>query len=210
MATQRMNAFSDGVFAIAITLLVLDIRTPSAWRIASDNDLARAIGGLWPNIAAYVQSFLVVGVYWVAHHSLLSYVRRVDRAFLWLNNLFLLCVGFIPFPASLLGAFTLYRTASLIYGTTLVVTGLALYITWRYASRGNHLLDPDFSTHHRRAITRRILLAPLLYIFAMLVSFVQPVLCLVLYALVPLGYVLPWYGDKLLLQTGTDKPDPPV
>lgn len=205
MTTERVNAFSDGVFAIAITLLVLDIKSPSAWRITSDVELAQAIGALWPNFGAYIQSFLVIGVYWVVHHSLLTFLRRVDRAFLWLNNLFLLCVAFIPFPASLLGAFTSYRTSSLIYGTTLVMTGVALYIAWRYASRGNRLLAPDFPAQHRRAITKRILIAPLLYIVAMLVSFVQPMLCIVLYALVPLGYILPWYGDKLPLPNVTTK-----
>lgn len=198
MKTDRVNAFSDGVFAIAITLLVLDIKPPSAWRITSDADLIEAIKALWPNFAAYVQSFLVIGVYWVAHHTLLTFLRRVDRAFLWLNNLFLLCVGFIPFPAALLGSFPNYRTSSLVYGTTLVITGVALYITWRYASRGNRLLAEDFSTQHRRAITKRILVAPLLYIVAMLVSFVQPMLCIALYALVPLGYIVPWYGDKVI------------
>ncbi|MBC7809336.1 MAG: DUF1211 domain-containing protein [Akkermansiaceae bacterium] len=197
MTTDRVNAFSDGVFAIAITLLVLDIKSPSAWRITSDAELAQSIGALWPRFAAYVQSFLVIGVYWVAHHTLLRLLRQVDRAFLWLNNLFLLCVAFIPFPASLLGTFTGFRTSSLVYGTTLVVTGMALYIAWRYASRGNRLLAPDFPAQHRRAITKRILIAPLLYIAAMLVSFVQPRLCIVLYALVPLGYILPWYGDRL-------------
>ena len=195
MTTERVNAFSDGVFAIAITLLVLDIKTPSPLKIASDAELAGAILALWPRYAAYIQSFLVIGVYWVAHHALLTYVRRVDRSFLWLNNVFLLCVAFIPFPASLLGTFTAYRAASLTYGTTLVVTGVTLYILWRYASRNNRLLSPDFPVGRRRAITKRILTAPLLYIVAMLASFVEPVLCIALYALVPLGYLLPWYGD---------------
>ena len=192
------------MFAIAITLFVLDIRAPSAWRVGSDADLAPALIALLPRVAAYVLSFLVIGVYWVAHHSLLVYVRRVDRTFLWLNNLFLLCVAFIPFPASLLGTFTKYRTASLVYGTTLVVTGVALYVVWRYASRANRLLAPDFGVTRRRAITQRILAAPLMYIAAMLVSFVQPVLCIALYALVPLGYILPWYGDKMLAQAGEE------
>ena len=197
MTTERVNAFSDGVFAIAITLLVLDIKTPSALKIASDADLASAILALWPRYAAYVQSFLVIGVYWVAHHALLTYVRRVDRAFLWLNNVFLMCVAFIPFPASLLGTFTTYRAASLTYGTMLVVTGVALYIAWRYASRNNRLLAPDFPAWRRRAITKRILAAPILYIVAMLASFIEPVLCIALYALVPLGYILPWYADAV-------------
>ncbi len=207
MTTERVNAFSDGVFAIAITLLVLDIKSPSTWRITSDAELASSIGALWPRYAAYVQSFLVIGVYWVAHHSLMTFLRRVDRVFLWLNNLFLLCVAFIPFPASLLGSFTAYRTSSLVYGTTLVVTGMTLYATWRYASRGNRLLAPDFPVLHRRSITKRILIAPLLYIVAMLVSFVQPMLCIVLYALVPLGYILPWYGDKVPSPNSDTKPD---
>lgn len=197
MTTTRVNAFSDGVFAIAITLLVLDIKAPSPWRVQNDTDLVRAIMASWPNFAAYVQSFLVVGVYWVAHHSLLDYVRRVDRTFLWLNNLFLLSVGFIPFPASLLGSFTVYRTASLVYGTSLVVTGLTLYMLWRYASRHHRLIDPDFPVARRRAITRRILAAPLLYVGAMLISFVHPILCLTMYALVPLGYIFPAALDQM-------------
>src|SRR5215469_4861142 len=98
MNKSRLEAFSDGVFAIVITLLILDIHAPSTASL-SVHDLRP----LLPHIATFVLSFIIVGVYWVAHHHMLHFIRQVDRNLLWLNLLLLLCVVFIPFPASLLG-----------------------------------------------------------------------------------------------------------
>src|SRR5205814_4978093 len=100
--TSRLEAFSDGVFAIAATLLVLELRVP-----ADTTDLVRALLGLWPAYLAYLISFLTIGIIWVNHHTLLEHCRRVDRTFLYLNLLLLMAVGIVPFPTSLVDQYFL-------------------------------------------------------------------------------------------------------
>ena len=102
LSTHRIEAFSDGVFAIAITLLVLNLQVPE---IATVSELASKLGALWPKLVSYVLSFMVVGIYWVAHHNTFHYIKRSDRNLLWLNILMMLFVVFIPFPAALLGQY---------------------------------------------------------------------------------------------------------
>src|SRR5712691_10509824 len=133
MRTSRLEAFSDGVFAIAGTLLVLDLRVPS-----DDPDLSRRLLGLWPAYAAYLVSFLTIGIIWVNHHTLLEHCRRVDRRFLYLNLLLLIAVGIVPFPTALVDQYILSErgaTAALVvYGLGAVLiaiafTGVSLYAT---------------------------------------------------------------------------------
>src|SRR6266850_2199124 len=116
MRTTRLEAFSDGVFAIAATLLVLELRVP-----AESADLGAALTHLWPAYAAYLVSFLTIGIIWVNHHTLLEHCRRVDRRFLYLNLLLLIAVGIVPFPTALVGQYILAE-----HGATaaLVVYGL--------------------------------------------------------------------------------------
>jgi hypothetical protein len=101
MDKQRIEAFSDGVFAVAITLLVLNFKVTGL----SASELRSQVLGQWPHLLAYILSFVIVGVYWVAHHTLFHFVARTSRALLWLNNFFLMTVAFLPFPAGLLGEY---------------------------------------------------------------------------------------------------------
>src|SRR6478672_3367066 len=100
MTPRRLEAFSDGVFAVGITLLAIDLKIPPV----ADGDLERALWASTPRVLTFVLSFLIVGVYWVAHHSMLDFWRRVDRTGLWLNNLTLMFVCVLPYPASVLAA----------------------------------------------------------------------------------------------------------
>src|SRR5438445_568978 len=122
--TLRREAFSDGVFAIAATLLVLELRVP-----AGEGDLMRALIGLWPAYAAYLISFLTIGIIWVNHQTLLEHCRRVDRPFLYLNLFLLIAVGIVPFPTALVGEYILSErgaTAALVvYGLGAVLIALA-------------------------------------------------------------------------------------
>jgi uncharacterized membrane protein len=121
---DRIKACSDGVFAIALTLLILQVKVPSPSQIGSEAELQNFLLQQWPAYLSYALSVVIIGLYWVAHHGLFHYIRRVKRMLLWLNILFLLCVTFIPFPAALMSQFSNYRTSVVIYGASLAVAGL--------------------------------------------------------------------------------------
>lgn len=215
LSTTRIEAFSDGVFAIVITLLILDIRLPNLSEATVASELPRRLLALWPKVIAYAISFIIVGIYWVTHHNMFHYIRRSDRVLLWLNVLFLMCVAFIPFPASLLGQYGGQQVAVIIYGVCLILTGVALAALWWYATHRRRLVDDDIDPELVRLASRRILRAPVVYLISILLSFVSVNLSLVLYLLVPLLYIFPSRIDRhwsrLAHRSGQpDKQDPPV
>jgi uncharacterized membrane protein len=141
METNRVEAFSDGVLAIAITLLVLDLRVPDV-----EHGLAPALLDLWPNYAAYVVSFLVIGIMWVNHHAIFGLVARVDRPLLFINLALLLCIAAVPFPTALLAEYLLVPTesnvAAIAYGTLMVITALAWQAIWWWIRTHPKLIRP--------------------------------------------------------------------
>jgi uncharacterized membrane protein len=186
MGKNRVEALSDGVFAVAMTLLVFGFQTGSFPAPGMRLFLLR----LWPRLVACVLSFVIVGVYWVAHHSQFHFIMKVDRSLLWLNNLFLMTVAFIPFPAGLLGQYHDSQASIILYGCTLIVANSFLGLTWFYADRGN-LLYPAVSAEFRK-FALRITLAPIsVYLVAIGVSFANLALPLVLFALVPAFFIVP-------------------
>ena len=196
LTTSRIEAFTDGVFAIVITLLVLELKVPAIAGGRVAEELPHRLLDLWPTFLSYVISFVVVGVYWIGHHFMFHHIRRTDRALLWLNILFLLCVAFIPFPTALLGEYHSTQLAMVIYGATLIVTGLALFAIWWYATSGHRLVDPDIDSRYVHASTHRILTGPIVYALAVAVSFISVGASLILFALMPLLYILPFTVDR--------------
>lgn len=197
--TNRIETLADGVFAIAMTLLVFDIGVPHL----PSSDLGRLpaeLAALWPKLLAYVLSFVVLGVYWIGHHNQFFYIRRATRAFLWLNILFLMFVAFIPFSAQLLGQYPTQRVAVVVYGLNLVIVGIALYLVWWYASANHRLVDPDLERATIRIASRRILTGPFVYLAAVVMSLISLPLTLVVYAAVPLLYILPARIDRSWLR----------
>ena len=140
MRTARLEAFSDGVFAIAITLLVLEVPVPEA----ESGRLAEALLHQWPSYASYVVSFLIIGIIWVNHRAMFEQIRRIDRMVLFLNLLLLLCVAFVPFPTGLLADYIHaghdQGVAALVYSGTMTAMGFAFSSIWIYARAGKRLL----------------------------------------------------------------------
>ena len=186
MNKGRLEAFRDGVFAIVITLLVLDIHLPAATNLS-----LQSLRPLAPHIASFVLSFIIVGVYWVAHHHMLHFIRQVDRKLLWLNLLLLLCVVFIPFPASLLG--TGFRNAFVIrvYGATLIATNMAGLLFWLYATAHHELVIPDLNLDFARWVAKVHSFPMLVYAIALGVAGWKWFVSLALFAAVPLFFILP-------------------
>jgi uncharacterized membrane protein len=188
METDRTEYFSDAVFAIAITLLILEIRVPQ------DGPLGRALVELWPSYVAYAISFLVVGAIWLNHHLMFGKFAKADSTLMFLNLMMLMAVAFLPFPTAVL-AEALHRgedqnIAAAFYGGTLTVGGLFVNLTWHHAVRSG-LLIPGLTEGDIRAVRRRYLVGPVVYAVAALVGWFVPVVALVTYAFLNLFYLWP-------------------
>jgi len=126
LSTSRLETLTDGIFAIAMTLLVLNLQIPQIPAALVAARLPHQLEALWPKVLSFILSFIVVGVYWVGHHNQFHYIRRVDRSFMWINILFLLAIAFIPFSAGLLGTYVRQQVVVAIYGLNLVAVGATL------------------------------------------------------------------------------------
>ena len=190
MTTGRLEAFSDGVFAIAITLLVLELSVDTA-----THDLGKELIHIWPSYLAYVTSFLTIGVIWVNHHMLFNYVDHVDRGLLFLNTLLLLVVAFTPFPTRLIAEFLREdeneRTAALAYGITFVIMAVIFQLLWRWMATGRRLIRPEIPQEEIDDITRTFLPGVAIYGGATLVALASPLASIVLYLAIALFYALP-------------------
>lgn len=196
LSTRRIEAFSDGVLSIVITLLVLQLSIPILSDRAADAELNQHLLKMIPKLISYVISFAVVGIFWAGHHNLFHFVICADRVLLWLNNLFLLCIGFIPFPAALLGAYATRRIAVIVYGGSLALTGLTLALIWIYATHDRRLVDRNMDPGAVRSGLKRILIGPVLYGISMVMCFVSVWISLAIYLIVPLIYIFPGRIDR--------------
>jgi len=189
--TGRLEAFSDGVFAIAITLLVLDIGVSAT----AGQDLGAAIRGLWPSYLAYVASFSTIGAAWLGHNAITEYLDRADPAFVRLNLLLLLIVSFLPFPTRLVADYihtgNAERVAVTFYGIVLVLATTMLLVLWRYAVRAK-LVRPDLGDEEIELLTQR--LTPGLGGYAVLIvtGLFVPVVAVIGFLGVALYYIIPF------------------
>src|SRR4051795_9183579 len=186
----RVEAFSDGVFSIAITLLVLEIGIP---RIPEGAALWSALGAEWPSYAAYVVSFLVIGIMWANHHTLFGYIARVDRTLIFLNLLLLMVVALIPWPTSLVADYldrggSQARVAVAVYSGVMVLASLMFTIFWWYATRSGRLLDADVDARAARATVPRFALGLAVYPMTVGLAFVSPVLTLAVHGALAVYY----------------------
>ena len=180
MEKSRLEAFSDGVFAIVITLLILDIRFPDV----PYSQFWETMNSTLPRILAYVMSFIIIGVYWVTHHNSMHAIKKTDRVFLWLNVLLLLCVSFIPFPTSLLGRYPYQAGPIVIYGATLIASNLVGYMMILYVWRHPHLAVPEFGPQYMRRHTPVYIVVNSLYLCAILLAKWFPLLSYLIYIMV--------------------------
>ena len=190
MRTARLEAFSDGVFAIAATLLVLELRVPE-----DGADLVARLAALWPAYAAYLVSFMTIGIIWVNHHTLLEHCQRADRRFLYLNLLLLVAVGIVPFPTALVGRYILSdqgATAALVvYGLGALLIAIAFSGVFFYATAGGHLIGDAAEARRLRRDGRLFPIGLVSYAAGIALAFVEPKASLALYALTAAFYALP-------------------
>jgi TMEM175 potassium channel family protein len=188
--TSRLEAFSDGVFAIAGTLLVLELRVP-----ADTTELSNALVRLWPAYAAYLVSFLTIGIIWVNHHTLLEHCKRVDRRFLYLNLLLLIAVGIVPFPTALVGQYILSADAAtaalVVYGMGALLIAVAFTGVFLYATNDHRLVGDKAEARRIRWEGRLFPIGLAAYTLGVALAFVAPVASLAVYGLTALFYALP-------------------
>jgi len=194
--TIRLEALSDGVIAIAITLLILEIRLPDVEH-SSSQEVWAALGGLWPQYLGYLLSFATIGIFWANHHLIFRFIARTNH-YLILANLFLLLgIATFPFPTALM-ADTLghpaERVGVLVYSGWFVVCAVAFNVLWLYAVRANGLIVPDADPQALATVTRRFLLGPPAYLAAFLLAFVNPIATLLVLFGLTVTYVLPYTG----------------
>ncbi len=190
MSPSRLETFADGVFAIAATLLILNVDT----QVAGDvTNLDSKLLDIWPSYLAYAVSFVTIGIMWVNHHTIMNQVVRIDRRFMFATIGLLMCIAFVPFPTRLVaehirgeGA----EAAALAYGLTMVATAIMFDITWFYASVGGRLLSRDADPAVVSGLNRGYLPGPWIYLAATLIAFASPGASVILFGAIALFYVV--------------------
>ncbi len=188
-SVERLAALSDGIFAVAMTLLVLDLRVPMVDAIHSERDLWHALAAMAPQIVMYMMTFLTLGIFWVGQQTLLNHLSRSDRALTWLHLAFLFSVTLMPFTTRLLAEFAAYRAALLVYWMNLVLLGATLYLSWGCAVRGG-LVKNDVPPETIAAICRRIIAGQSLYAFGALLCLFNAYWSIVFIVVVQLNYAI--------------------
>jgi uncharacterized membrane protein len=189
--TARIEAFSDGVFAIAITLLIIEVHVPAHGHAGS---LGHALLHQWTSYLGYLTSFLTIGVMWINHHRVFTLIARYDHTLLVLNLLLLLLIAFLPFPTAVLAQYIETgdaRAATALYGATMILIAIAFFFWWRYASSGRRLIADRVPQHEVDAITRAYTPGTALYAIAFALAFVQPWVSAAAFLALAVFYALP-------------------
>jgi TMEM175 potassium channel family protein len=188
LSTVRVAGLTDGVFAIVLTLLVLDLHAPSA---NSQTQLLSSLRAIGPQLILFVVSFAIVAVFWYGHHMELHWVVRSDRVHLGITLAFLLMISFVPFSASLLGKNHQLPIAATIYGSNLCLAGVIRYAHWVYATNHCRLVAPTLDADVINYVRRVFIIVPILYVVASAVAWLSTNAAIVGFVLIPLLYVKP-------------------
>ena len=187
-SVERIAALSDGVFAVAMTLLVLDLKAPAAEAIHGEGDLWRALTALAPRLLVYMMSFLTLGIFWVGQQIQLSCLSRSDHRLSWIHLAFLFVITLTPFSTALMAEFIAYRTALLAYWANILLLGIVIFASWRYALSAGLLRDG--TTQQRIWVERRVVIAQVLYAFGALLCVVSTYWSIAFIVLVQLNYAV--------------------
>lgn len=204
--TARLETFADGVMAIAITLLILDVKVP---RLAGGS-LRSALAEQWPNYVAFVASFLTIGIIWVNHHHMFKLIERTTHAFLMLNVVFLLTICFLPFPTALVAEYVrnsdTRSLATAVYGGTMTAIAIMFNVVWRYAGSGHRLLVPGISDEALAKMNRDYLAGPVVYAVTTIVAFIEPYVSLAIIGALCVYWLLPGTGPRADVLAGRSEP----
>ncbi len=186
MKPSRIEALADGIFAIVMTILILEIKVPIG------EDIGPALLALWPKFLSFVISFVIVSIYWTSHHIQFSKIKSSNFSHLWLNIFFMLAVCVIPFSTGLLGEHPHNQVAQIFYGLNLIMCGVIMFRSWNYAIANDRLVEAGtVSQELRYNAQQKMLLPPFVYLIAIIASFFNTNLSLALFVLGPIIYFIP-------------------
>jgi uncharacterized membrane protein len=188
-SVERLAALSDGVFAVAMTLLVLDLRAPAAEAIHSEHDLLHVLAPLAPRLLVFLMSFMTLGIFWVGQQAQLNQLTHSTRDLTWTHLIFLVGVSLMPFSTALMAEFIGFRTALLIYWLNILLLGALLFASWRCAIASS-VLKPGLSPELIAAVQRRIAIAQALYAMGALLCVLNTYWSIGFIVLVQLNYVI--------------------
>jgi uncharacterized membrane protein len=196
ISKSRIETLTDGVFAIVMTILVLEITVPQITHSEATNELSKQLLELWPVILSYGTSFIILGFFWIAHDYQFHYVKRANRTFLWITIFYLMFIAFVPFSTSLIGEYGDQQISVIIYAVNIIIIGFLEYIRWRYATKDHHLVDSDLDPTFITKMSRTFLLGPIIYLIAVVISFASTQVSLVLFIATPLYFLVSSRKDK--------------
>ncbi len=194
-SVERLAALSDGVFAVAMTLLVLDLRVPVMEAVHSEHDLWHGLVALSPRLLMYMMSFMTLGIFWIGQQTQLNHLARSDRSLSWIHILFLFTVSITPFSTTLLAEFPEYRTALVAYWVNILLLGSTLYFSW-VCAMGTGLVKDDLPPEVPVAIKRRIVIGQALYAAGALLCIFSTYWSIAFIVLVQLNYAIAPFGRR--------------
>jgi len=178
----RVEALSDGVFAIVMTLLVIDLSVPMTSKPEAASELGAMLLEMWPKFFAFILSFIVLGVFWFSHYGLFRFINRSNSKFAWINIFFLMTVSLIPFSTKLIGEYYIYsKIAVIFYGSNGLLAMLIIYILWWYATNNNRLINNRTKPLRIKRIKVGIIIICSIFLLAIILSFVSPLISIAIY-----------------------------
>ena len=198
LSKNRIESLTDGIFAVVMTLLVLDISIPqiasshyNVGSVAAETELVKRLFDLWPKILGFGISFIILAIYWMAHHRQFHYIKHLDRTLVWINIVFLMAACLLPFSTSLLAEYREQEISILVYGGNSIIIGSLLYIQWWYVTRNHKLVDENLDPITKGTSSRRLLFGIIVYMIAIGISFVYIHLSVFLFALILIPGLMP-------------------
>jgi uncharacterized membrane protein len=191
LTTRRIEALADGIFAIAMTLLVLTLTLPDMAQ--TKLSLSQLLADQWPKFFNYALSFLLLAIFWIVHHQQFHVIRRTDRRHVWINIGILMFVALMPFSTDVIGSYEHETLAELLFSANLMILGLLFLLNWWYACRNHRLVDPDLDRETIVGGIRRNCVTPVVAAISMVLSFFIPRWGLTVYMLIPFIHLLPWF-----------------
>ena len=185
MTTNRIDALTDGVFAIAMTLLVLNLALPEVGKGLTHADLLNLLSEQRIKFFNYALSFMLLAIFWVRHHRQSHFIKRTDSKYLWMSIFFLMFVALIPFSASLVSDYDNEPLAQVFFGSNILVLGMLLVSSWIYATNHHRLVDRDIEPHEIALVKKRGMVTAFFCVLAMGLSFINPKISPYIYILIP-------------------------
>jgi uncharacterized membrane protein len=198
LTTRRLEALTDGIFAIAMTLLVLSINLPDTVADVSNTQVYDLLFGQAHKLFNYFLSFMLLAIFWIRHHSQFHRIRKLDSGLIWINIFILMFVALMPFTTGFAGDYSGSTLAEILFASNLLILGLLFWANWFYATRDHRLVDPDLDDGEIIIGLRRSMVIPIVSLVVILSSFFIPRWSLWLYLSIPIALILPpfrrtWY-----------------